>query len=199
MSYIPGIPLPGDLLSDSQNDIKNNFTAANASFGVDHYAFDNGTVNNGFHDKVTTPPIVGGVDPTTAAGYCKLYALEKSANLGLLQFSRPPSNGTPTPITFLQSSTTAISLADNATTNVLDATGLTLLHGVLWCMNVVSTRRQRASQVYWDGAAWFIFNDFTDTSTSLTFGSSGSTLFVKNNASGAGMSIYWTLQIFKVT
>jgi len=124
--------------------------------------------------------------------------MQDSVNLGLLQFSRPPNNGTPSPITLLQSPTTPIIVADNASTNVLDASGLTILHGVLWALNVVSTRRQRASQVYWDGSNWVIYTDFTEKSTSLIFGATGSTLFIKNDSSGASMSIFWTLQIFKV-
>lgn len=45
MVYSPNIPLPGDFLSDSQQDIKNNFTIADDVMGINHYKFsiDNGT------------------------------------------------------------------------------------------------------------------------------------------------------------
>lgn len=39
MTFDPNIPLPGDFLSDSQGDIKNNFTAINNSFGRNHTNF----------------------------------------------------------------------------------------------------------------------------------------------------------------
>lgn len=39
MTYDPNIPLPTDFLSDSQGDIRNNFTAANNSFGRNHTNF----------------------------------------------------------------------------------------------------------------------------------------------------------------
>lgn len=79
MTYLPNIPLPTDLLSDSQKDIRNNFTKANTSFGIDHKAFSDGTVLNGYHtvihqvpfsttvtnppknQPVANPPIVAGV------------------------------------------------------------------------------------------------------------------------------------------
>lgn len=55
MTYNPNIPQPTDLLSNSQGQILANFNKANSSFGINHYPFDNGTVNNGKHLKVELP------------------------------------------------------------------------------------------------------------------------------------------------
>lgn len=56
MTYLPNIPLPSDLLSDSQRDIKNNFTKANTSFGIDHRTFSDATVLNGYHTVIHQVP-----------------------------------------------------------------------------------------------------------------------------------------------
>lgn len=53
MTYIPTIPQPTDDLSVSQGQILGNFGKANSSFGTDHYAFADATVNNGKHQKVS--------------------------------------------------------------------------------------------------------------------------------------------------
>jgi hypothetical protein len=75
MSYNPNIPQPTDLLSDSQQDLLNNFTAANTSFGINHYAFDNGTVDNGKHKFVslTTQGTTIAGSPATAATDVAVY------------------------------------------------------------------------------------------------------------------------------
>lgn len=64
MSFNPNIPQPNDLLSDSQGDILQNFSSSNTSFGVNHYAFDDATVNNGKH-KFASFPVQGSVPATT--------------------------------------------------------------------------------------------------------------------------------------
>lgn len=124
MTYNPNIPNPTDLLSNSQGQIKTNFSTANTSFGVDHYAFDNATPNNGFHNKVTTPLIAGSAHPTTTTNPI-FYAMQDTVNLGVLQYSRGPSNMWPTPVTCFQSSSSPISILNGATANILDFTGVT--------------------------------------------------------------------------
>ena len=64
MTYDPNIPLPGDFLSDSQGDLKNNFTAADNSFGRNHVNFSVAT-NAGKHkfvELLNTDPV--GVTPS---------------------------------------------------------------------------------------------------------------------------------------
>lgn len=52
MTYQPGIPLPSTDMSESQQDLLDNFTQLNTQFGNDHVAFDE-TSNNGKHNKAT--------------------------------------------------------------------------------------------------------------------------------------------------
>ena len=66
MSFNPNIPNAGDLLSDSQGEMKLNFQTSNTSFGKDHYPFDDGTANNGYHKDVHVVKRVG--DPAAVSG-----------------------------------------------------------------------------------------------------------------------------------
>ena len=53
MSFNPAIPDASDLLSQSQLDLKTNFTQLNTIFAYDHVAFNDATViDRGFHKKV---------------------------------------------------------------------------------------------------------------------------------------------------
>lgn len=64
MTYQPNIPQPGDLLSDSQSDLLNNFITADAVMGINHYPFSDGTSKEGKHkfvelvNNVTAPSTV---------------------------------------------------------------------------------------------------------------------------------------------
>jgi len=82
MAYNANIPNPGDLLSVSQGDIKNNFLQANTSFGINHYPFDDGTANNGKHKKVSLPVTS---DPANVLGegiaYSKAIGIGTDAQL----------------------------------------------------------------------------------------------------------------------
>jgi hypothetical protein len=55
MTYNPNIPQPSDNLSDSQNDLLNNFQTLDTSFAVNHYQFSNATANNGKHKFCEMP------------------------------------------------------------------------------------------------------------------------------------------------
>lgn len=69
MSYLPGIPLATDKPSQSQGQIKDNFTALNTIFGINHVKFDAAT-GNGEHTLVTINDVQaadpGAVDPKSA-------------------------------------------------------------------------------------------------------------------------------------
>ncbi len=54
MTFNPNIPLPTDLLSVSQGDLKANNIALDASFGINHVPFSTAT-NNGKHNFVEMP------------------------------------------------------------------------------------------------------------------------------------------------
>jgi hypothetical protein len=130
MAYNPNIPQPSDLLSVSQGDLLNNNTVSNTIFGVDHYAFSDVSGNAGKHNQVTTPLIQGAVHPTTAADEPKFYAMQDSANLGVIQYSRLGSDAFPSPVSYFESPATDITLAPSGgTSNILDFTGISRAFG----------------------------------------------------------------------
>lgn len=195
-SYNPAIPQSTDLLNVSQVDILNNFSSANTSFGIDHYAFDNGSANNGKHNTVTTPIIVGSAHPATTTD-CKFYGMQDSANVGLIQYSRGPNSAAPSPLTKFQSTVAAIVLANNATTNVLDFTGLTRAFAMLYAMDTTDATNlgntRMVASVFWSGAVLVIDNGVTQAPF-LRAQVSGTTLRVLNNNSGVTFNnVYWTL------
>jgi hypothetical protein len=105
MAYKPNIPLPGDFLSDSQGDIRNNFTTADNSFGRNHTNFSV-TTDAGKHkfvemvitDPVTTPPV-----PALAGGSGTIYT------------KRPAGPGTPTNIYYTPGATGDVFQLTNVT------------------------------------------------------------------------------------
>lgn len=70
MSFKPNIPQPNDFLSDSQNDLLNNFTISNAVMDINHYTFANTSPNKGKH-KYTE--LVNNAAPAGASGEGILY------------------------------------------------------------------------------------------------------------------------------
>lgn len=67
MTFTPGVPTLGTLLSTGANEIAANFTQLNTQFAVDHTAFNTGSGNgDGKHKKVTLPTVLG-ADPGTPA------------------------------------------------------------------------------------------------------------------------------------
>lgn len=51
--YNPATPNATDLISATQQPIKDNFFELNREFGIDHLPFNNGGANDGFHKQVT--------------------------------------------------------------------------------------------------------------------------------------------------
>ncbi len=197
MAYSPNIPGPNDLLSNSQQDIKNNFTSANTTFGIDHYAFDNLTVNVGKHNKITTPLIVGSAHPTTIAAEPKFYAMQDIAAAGVLQYSRGPSDAAPTPLTKLQSPTAGVIVNNGATTNVFNFTGLTLAHGALFVTATTNPPpgvNYLFSTFFWDGTTLVVTNN---SLAGLAGQVSVTTLQVKNNTASP-RTLWWTLDFYRM-
>lgn len=196
MTYNNAIPQPGDELSVSQGDILTNFQVLNNSFGVDHYPYNDLTANNGKHNQLTTPEIAGGVHPSTAGNEPKFYAMEDSVNVGVIQYSRGPSDAVPTPITTLQSPSTPIFLVLSGTTNVLDFSGLTLAYAKL---TAIDTSRVDLpivqSVVRWNGTTLVVRN--SSDNFALTSQASGSVLQIRNTI-GATLDVYWTLQLLRI-
>lgn len=197
MAYNANIPNPGDLLSVSQGDIKNNFSQANTSFGIDHYAFDNTSPNNGFHNKVTTPVYIAspptGLPPVTI-GNPTLYGFQQTTNLGAIQYSRGPNNAIPTPITRKYSQATAITLSNNSTTDVFDFTSLTRAMVQLFAANFSGSGPILNILVVWTGTG-FIYQ--TSTST-LSATNTGNILQLKNVSGGSLSQIYWTVEFLRL-
>lgn len=197
MTYNPNIPQATDDLSDSQGDLLTNFSTANTSFGINHYAFSDLTINNGKHNNVQTPLIVGGVHPTTIAAEPAFYGMQDSVPLGVLQYSRGPSNAVPTPVTSLQSTVAPIVLAPSATTNVLDFTGLSRAI----CMLYVTDTSHLDSFVYyivWTGSI-FVLQKVVSNSLSFVGQGSANILQLKNNYGATTLSnVFWTLDILRI-
>lgn len=204
MVYQPLIPLPTDLLSTSQGDIKTNFTAANTIFGVDHYAFDNATASKGFHNTVTTPLIVGAAHPA-AATEAVFYAMQPTANVGLLHFSKAPATNSPAPIpsivTTRQSGPVAISLLKNQGSfgNVLNVAGLARLCCLLSVSNYLATRDHCLFFISWDsGTTTFLFTPLVPGSK-FTVTNSGTTFRLSNTSTTTDYTqVFWTLQFFRL-
>jgi hypothetical protein len=94
MTYDPSIPLPGDFLSDSQGDIKNNFTAADNSFGRNHVNFSVVT-NAGKHkfvELLNTNPVGVAPVPPLILGEGTLYTKSNAVPESQLFYS-PDASG----------------------------------------------------------------------------------------------------------
>ncbi len=194
MVYLRNQPVPTDDLSISAPLLAGNTNSADDSFGVDHYKFSDLTANNGFHNTVTTPLIVGGIHPTTTAVLDKFYAMEDTPNVGILQYSRgwniaSSAPAVPTPITNLQSPSSAIILAPGATTNVLDCTGLPRLIGTLYAFDSLVMTNVAAPSIFWNGTVFQI-----GASGNLKVQSTGNIIQLKNN-SASTMNVYWTFEL----
>jgi hypothetical protein len=72
MPYNPLKPDPDDDLDVSVTDIQQNFLTANTVMGVDHFPFNNATVNAGKHNRVQLPVLAA--DPAAVLGQGILYS-----------------------------------------------------------------------------------------------------------------------------
>lgn len=202
MTFNPNIPQPTDDLSDSQGDLLTNNGALDTSFGIDHYKFSDPTSSNGFHNKVTTPVFVAnpptGLPPDTSAGFPIFYGFQQTAPIGVIQWSRGPSNAVPSPVTILQSTSAAITLANLATSNVLDFTGLTSAFGMIIASNNSAPLARSAAYVVWDGNSSLLFvGALPNGLGNLSINTSGNVLRVQNNSGSPMSNIYWSLQLFR--
>jgi len=198
MPFIATIPQPGDKLKDSQGQLLGNNQQLDTSFGIDHYTFSNLTVDNGKHNQVTTPKIVGAAHPTTAANEPKFYAMEDVSQLGVIQYSRGPSNAVPSPVTKLQSAG-AVPVGPAASILIFDFAlpqPLTASMAVLSAFtNGGFANQSLRSFVFWNGA--------TLSERSILAGSviavlvSGSQLRI-NVAGIVALNTYWTLEFLRL-
>jgi hypothetical protein len=197
MVFKNNIPQPTDNLSDSQVDLLNNNSQLDTSFGIDHYTFSNLTVNNGKHNQVTTPLIVGGVHPVTAASEPKFYAMQDYAAVGVLQYSRGGSDAVPTPVTSLQSTSAAIALAIGADTPILDFTGIARAFCTVSAVDMPNLSTRVYAWVIWNGSA-FSINIIAGTNVALILEAAGNILRLRNGTLGALNNIYWSLDFIRI-
>ena len=204
--YLPGIPTGTVQLDQDYLNLQHNFTQLDTTYGVDHYKFSDGTPNNGFHDKVTTPIIVGAAHPLPPADHPLFYGMQDTANVGVIQYSRQSQTGSPlfdvapSPVTMRQSRDSAITLANNGdTTNIMDFAGLprAMARLVAASFGSVGPFLFQDCVVYWDGATF----EFSVTSNNvLARRTAGSVLILRNetNPNAAINNIYWTLQFYRL-
>lgn len=196
--FLNNIPQPNDNLDFSQGQLLSNNQGLNTLFGIDHYPLTDATVNKGFHNQVTTPLIVGSVAPTTVANPI-FYAMQDSANIGVIQYSRGPNNAVPTPVTNRQSPSTPIVLAPSGTSNVLDFTGLARAICVLYSMDTGASPVLGSTMVIWTGTA-LSTSGIVVQSQGLGTAISGNILQVRNlSASLTRSNVYWTLQFLRLS
>lgn len=201
--FNPNIPNPTDFLSDSQLALKNNNGGLNTVFNVDHYTFNNATANKGFHNTVTTPLIIGSVHPTPAANVPKFYAMQSTANVGVLQYSRACSSGAvvaaPTPLTNFQPNIGAQVLqafpGPGNTISVLDFSGITNALGEFFLYST-SSNTSIYSVVIWTGSAFRLFLNSTSNNF-VTLTSVGNVLTVLNNGVIIN-DVYWSLKFHRL-
>lgn len=69
--YNPNVPTGLIALNQDYQNIRNNFTQLNTTYGTDHIPYDNTTSQNGYHKVVHMVPNVG--NPAAVAGIGELY------------------------------------------------------------------------------------------------------------------------------
>ncbi len=190
-TYQPTKPADTDFLAQSAGDIRGNFTQANTVYGTDHYAFDNVSSNQGFHNTVTTPLVVGSAHPATAANIPKIYAMQDLAAFGVLQYSRGGNNASPTPLTNINS---GAAFALNATIAILDISGVTacILEG--YAIGVQGQTRGTQATFIYDGSLQM--STVTNINgTALQFSVAGTIISLTGTAC---TNVYWTIKPIRI-
>ncbi len=203
MAFNKNIPQPNDDLSVSQVDLLNNNMQLNTSFGIDHYPFDDITVNNGFHNVVTEPLIIGSppAHPATSATVCKIYTMKDSTNLPLLQYSRGASNAVPSPITNISNPLGGSSITGGATINLLDCTGLSMAFFNFYTFIKDVNNQQYTATIFFDGTGFRKFEVYPaggNVSTVLHIVFSGKIIQLMKPGVTATNTLYWTLEPIRI-
>ncbi len=214
-TYLLNEPVASDDLSISQPKLAANCNALDTVYGLDHFAFSNASLEQGLHNKVTTPayqnPIgtASAATPTTTT-YPIAYCFQPltgaggtpTTNLGLLQYSKPtPNNATtnpegsdvPTPITSIQSSATGVSIGIGATINVFDFAGMAGAMANLYAANYdAATFNFLSVFVFWTGTVLRV--QVPVVGAGLAPVVNGSILQIQNNSGVAITQLRWTLE-----
>lgn len=189
-------PISTDNQDVSAPQIRTNFSQANTSFGTDHYAFDDATANNGNHKVIRTPDQSSA--PTTSSSIAAMYGLIPAQvgsgdPVGLIQFSRGPSDATPSPVTNFHG--TIASLTTTPTT-ILDLTGLSRAIVEVYALSDSSTARLQQT-LFYNGTTLVggtvQRNGFVLTDTSPIIQISATTAAVTQ------ANVYWTIKLLRLS
>lgn len=195
MPLIRNKPQGPDLLSDSQPILLNNNNAIDDSFGNDHYAASDLTVNNGRHRILTT--VTQTVHPTTTDN-CIFYGMQDNPTTGALQYSKGPTDVVQTPMSCLQSSSAGINLGSNGTSNILDFSAVQYSHGTVIASGLLSgVAFQLFGTFFWKGSASALYSPIVLALNIALIEFSGNVLRIRA-ASSALTSISWTLEFNRI-
>jgi hypothetical protein len=191
--YLSNIPQPSQLQSVSQGQFLTNFGILNSSYGIDHYDYTTTGANTGFHHQVTTPARIGGAPAIGSTPI--LYAIQATANTGLIQYSLGNTlSGPATPLTSMQSPSAGVLVGNNNTVNVFNFTGVTQAIAMVYMSAGTSEAYINSALVaYYSGTVVVKAN----TGTGLTASASGQNLII-TNTTGGSVTIYWTLQFIRI-
>lgn len=212
MPFVANLPQPTDFLSNSQEDLRQNNLQLDASFGIDHYTFSNATADNGKHNQVTTPKIIGAAHPTTSATDMKFYCMQDTANIGLLQYSRGwdtagAISGVPSAVSYVQSPNAPQVLADavNSFISILDFTGITnyAIGKIVICNAQDAPRNYMMEKTFlWRGGVNIMtFQEVFDTfpnDVKLQMNGNVMRLNRTNTVSNSVFNVYWSIQFYRI-
>lgn len=212
MTFTSNIPSQGQTLGQTRDAIQDNFTNYNNTISQDHIPPNSPvpfSAGQGKHNQLTMPAYLAnpttGLPPVSTATESKYYAFSITTPLGLMQFARTwdaitAAAAVPTPVSALQSPTAPITLTPNATSNVLDFTGISTVALATLYISVISNSIQfvEISELTWTPAKAFSFSS-TNNGSLVSANASGNILQVKNfSGVFTASNIFWTLKFHRI-
>jgi hypothetical protein len=212
MTFTPNIPSTGQTLGQTRDPIRDNFTNYNNTISQDHIPPNSPspfTAGQGKHNQLTMPGYIAnpvtGLPPVSTATESKYYAFQITAPLGLMQFSRTwdqvaSAAAVPTPISGIQSTSAAITIATSATSNVLDFNGISTIAmgSIYFSYNLNSIQIIREYLITWTsahGGTTVAVPDAQDVVAEFN----GNILRLRNTNSGFNATeVYWTLRLHRI-
>ena len=190
MVYRIDQPVAGSSLRRSQPLLQENTESLNTTFGIDHYTFNDTTVNVGNHKQVTNPVQI--TAPSTTANETKLYTIEPHATIGPMQFTRGQSDAVPTPLTNLNGFILTIPIS--TPTTILNFAGTPRSNGVAVFQAIFdgATLLSIVQSFSWDGTNLAV----SDAASAIRrFLVSGTNLQISSNLELS--NVYWSLDFFR--
>lgn len=215
-NFNANIPQPTDLISDSQNDLLNNNKSLDGIFGIDHYPFSNTTQNKGFHNTVTTPiilpvpPSMTSAHPTTTVNPI-FYAMQDLADVGVIQYSKPPTiapatDEVATPLTHTQSPAAGISMPAGIgqTIDLIDFSSITSAMGTIFAFGQllagpnVNDYRNACFIFYWNKAPNPLLTLIQISSFGLTVVEDGSGKLALRNLNASAQTVRYSISYYQL-